>query len=182
MKILSRVPGSFLKGASLLVTGIFVSLAVIAGGGTPPSPQAIASAASDASDNLDRAQANVRSAVSDTEALATIARNVESQLQTSEELLETQLEIEQTSKEGLGLSRQLADSLAGVGAAIEGLERRLRRLSRDSDEVTESSASIRDAAVDLDDRLDRLIGRFRVVTRESRELNRKARGFEEVRP
>lgn len=182
MRMLRRIPPLFVKAASLLLTGLFVLFAVLAGGGTPPSPQAIAAAVSDAADHLDRAQTNIRSAVEDTEALAVIASNVESQLETSKQLLETQLEIEQSSKKGLELSRDLAESLAGVGDAIGGLEDELLALSVDSGRVTESSEAIELAASDLDAKLDSLIARFGVVTRESRELNRKARGFEELRP
>ena len=97
-------------------------------------------------------------------------------------MLDTQLDIEESSKEGLGLSRDLAGSIGKVSGALQDLESKLRALSEDSAEVTESSESIEAAARDLDSRLDTLIGRFEVVTRESRELNRKARGFERLRP
>jgi chromosome segregation ATPase len=182
VKRLRQVPPLFYKGLSLGLTGLFVALAIAVGGGTPPSPGAIASAASEAADNLDRAQANVRAAAGDTEVLAGIARDVESQLQSSRDMLETQLEIEESSREGLGLSRDLAAAISEVDDELQGLEEALGALSRDSAEVTESSESIESAAESLDPRLDALIGRFEVVSRESRELNRKARGFEEVRP
>jgi methyl-accepting chemotaxis protein len=179
---LERVPALVYKGLSLLLTGLFLMLAVAVGGGTPPSPGAIASAASEAADNLERAQANIRAAAEDTEVLASIAEDVDSQLQSSRRMLETQLDIEQSSKEGLAISRDLAGSIEDVAKALQGLEGKLRALSEDSAEVTGSSESIELAARNLDSRLDVLIDRFKVVTRESRELNRKARGLEGLRP
>ena len=182
MNWLRNLPPALLKGLSLLATALFVALAIVVGGGTPPSPQTIAETASDAADNLARAQENVRAAARDTEVLAGIAEDVETQLEASRTMLETQLEIEQSSREGLGLSRDLVDAIATVDSALEGLVEKQQSLAAESSAVTTSSESIEDAASDLDDRLDALMERFSVVTRESRELNRKARGFEEARP
>ena len=171
-----------LKTASALVTVALVVAAVGVGAGKPLSPARIAKLTSDAADNLRIAESNTEDAVRATEALATIEKNVQSQLATSRRLLETQLGIEESSTEGLAISRGVGDRIGAVASALEGLVGRLRDVGALSSSVTGSAEAGEAAAIDLEAALDRLISRYEVAVRESRELNKKARAFEQVRP
>jgi hypothetical protein len=166
---------------ALLIAGLLTG-AVAVGGGAPLSPAAIARAAGQAADNLDRAEANTERAAEDTEALARIARNVASQLDTSRRLLRTQLEIEATSEEGGGLSKELLRELAGLRSTLQGVEGRLRSVAGLSEKVTEEARASISAAAGLREALGVLQERFGVALKQSRKLNQKARAFDEVTP
>ena len=171
-----------LKVASALATLALVIAAVGVGAGKPLSPARIARLTSEAADNLRLAESNTEEAVRATEALVTIERNVQSQLATSRRLLETQLGIESSSKAGLEISRGVADRIGAVASSLEGLVGRLRRVAALSSSVTGSAEAGEAAAENLEAALDRLISRYEVAVRESRELNKKARAFEQVDP
>jgi hypothetical protein len=165
-----------------IVVALLLAGAVAIGGGAPLSPAAIARAAAEAADNLDKAEANTERAADDTEALARISRNVASQLETSRRLLDTQLKIEATSREGAGLSRSLLRELGDLRSALQGVEGRLRTVATLSDSVTGEARTSTAAASDLKGALEVLQARFRVALKQSRKLNQKARAFDEVTP
>lgn len=170
------------KLVSVVLTVAFAGGAIAIGAGAPVSPARIAKVAGDATRNLKEAQANIDEAVGSTEALAEIERNVSSQLATSRRLLETQLSIESTSEEGVELSRQLVDRIDAVGTELSGLVERLRDVAATSEDISGTARSSERAASELQATLDRLIARYEVAVRESRELNKKARAYEQVRP
>ncbi len=165
-----------------LVVGGLLAGAVAIGGGVPLSPAAIARSAGEAADNLDRAEANTRRAAEDSEALARITRNVSSQVDTSRRLLETQLEIEATSRAGSGLSRSLLRELAGLRSTLQSVEGRLRSVATLSNRVTAEARTSAAAAGNLREALNVLQDRFDVALRQSRKLNQKARAYDEVAP
>jgi hypothetical protein len=156
--------------------------AVAIGGGTPLSPRQIADNTRAAADNAARAAHNTGLMVSDSESLATIAANARSQYQTSQRLLETQLAMESSSRSGADRSRALHDRLRRIGAELASLLVRLRSLSEYSDDTTANTSEATVAASSLDAAVGRLAERFEQVVRESRELNRKARGYDRVSP
>jgi methyl-accepting chemotaxis protein len=170
------------KLTSVALTLGFLGAAVAIGAGAPLSPARIASVATEATDNLAIAQRNISEASEDTEALATIEENVQSQLDTSRRLLDTQLGIEESSTEGVQLSRTLAGRIGDVGSALGELVDRLRGVASVSGEITSSAEAADAAANELESTLDELIDRYEVAVDESRKLNRKARAFEELKP
>lgn len=170
------------KLASALVTVGFMSGAVAIGAGAPLSPARIARVANQATENLAVAQQNLGEAAEDTEALATIEENVQSQLNTSRRLLDVQLGIEETSKQGVELSRTLVGRIARVGNELGGLVDRLRGVASVSGEITSSAEAAETAADELESTFDELIDRYEVAVKESRKLNRKARAFAELKP
>jgi methyl-accepting chemotaxis protein len=166
---------------SVVVTVGTVVGGIAIGGGVPPSPAHLARAAGDAADNTSTARANTVMAVESTEALATIARNVYRQLETSRRMLTTQLEIERSSRTGLRHAKTLVDRIARIRTAIQDLAARLADVAALSQDATASAEASERAADDLAATLRHLGARFDVVTRESRELNRKARGYRKLR-
>ncbi len=168
--------------ACALLTAGLLAGAVAVGGGAPLSPASIARAAREAAENLDRAEANTERAAENTEAFAEINRNVGRQVATARRLLGTQLEIERTSRRGAGLSRELLARLAGLGSTLREVEGSLRSVAQLSGRVTATAQTSERAAAGLDAALDALQARFHVALRESRELNRKARAFDEAKP
>jgi chromosome segregation ATPase len=170
-----------LKIASALTTGALVVGAFAIGGGSLPRPDRLASLAGEASDNTQEAAANIKSAVEDTEALAVIARNVRVQLETSERLLATQLRIERESRAGAARSRTLTEDIERIRRVLNRLEERLLRTSRLSASTTSVAESSSASADDLERTLDTLKARFDALIEESRELNRKAEGYSELR-
>jgi hypothetical protein len=157
-----------------------VALAI--GGGVPLSPRQIAANTRDAADNAAKAADNTDRMASDTEYLATIARNARSQYETSQELLKTQLAMERSARDGIGRSRSLQDGLEGIGDELTDLLARLRTFAGRSNATTASVTDATTAATSLDATLERLLARFGRVLEESRELNRKARAYDRVRP
>ena len=118
------------KVAAALVTAALLIAAIAIGGGALPRPDRLASLASEASRNTRKAADNLAQAVDDTEALATIAANVRSQLRTSERLLETQLTIERASRDGARRSRSLGGEIDAIRKILERLRDRLEETSR----------------------------------------------------
>ena len=170
------------KLASAVTTVALLCGAVAIGAGAPLSPARIARVANQATENLAVAQRNISEAAEDTEALATIEKNVQSQLNTSRRLLDIQLGIEETSKQGVQLSGNLVDRIAGVGDALGKLVDRLQGVASVSGEITSSAEAAETAANELESTLDKLIDRYGVAVKESRKLNRKARAFAELKP
>lgn len=171
--------------SALASWGLAVALGIGAlaiGGGTPLSPRQIADNTRAAADNAARAARNTGLMVSDSESLATIAANARSQYQTSKRLLDTQLAMERSSRSGAVRSRALHDRLRRIGDELTTLLARLRSLSEYSDDTTASTSDATVAASSLDAAVGRLAARFEQVVRESRELNRKARGYDRVSP
>lgn len=152
------------------------------GGGTPLTPAELARATEGAVDNALIAANNTRRAADDTEALAQIMRNVRAQLDTSKRMLRTQLTIESASRTSVGTSRALTTRIEDIAVALADLERRLRNLARLAATSGGRARAVADAAGRLDTTLDRLRTHFDRVVDESRELNRKAKAFDEVRP
>ena len=170
-----------LKIASVALAVVFGCIAVAIGGGAPLSPAAIANATSDAARNVKVAEENTAEAARDTEDLAVIARNVKAQHATSTRMLDIQLSIEDATRDAASSARELNVALAGIGEALRRVESDLGQLS----ELASLSGSTVDAtalrAAELQQVIDLLQARFVQVTRQSRELNRKARGYQEVR-
>jgi chromosome segregation ATPase len=170
-----------LKVASVLFTVALVGIAVGLGGGSLPRPDRLASLAGEASRNTQQAARNIGRAVDDTEALATIADNVRTQLEASERLLETQLAIERASREGARRSRGLTEGIDDIQKVLARLRDRLVATSRLSEETTSVAGTSAASAAELEGALDVLRARFEELVRESRELNRKAHGYSELR-
>lgn len=168
--------------ASWLAAAALAVGAVVIGGGTPLPPREIAANTRAAAANAAEAAGNTEAMATDTESLATIAANARAQYETSKRLLETQLEMEASSRSSVRKSRALNDGLRGIGRELARLLTRLRSISSYSDTSTASTREAVSAATSLEATLQRLSERFQDVVRESRELNRKARGYDRVAP
>lgn len=169
------------KYGGLGVSALLVIWAIAIGGGLPPPPGELLSAARSAASNVAVAADNLERAERDTRALVKIARNVRSQLDSSERLLETQLEIEEMSRSSLRRSRAMSQRILGIDRAIEELGERLRQMTSLATQTGGQAEDAADAAGVLQRTLDELRKRFERLIEESRELNRKARGYEEFR-
>lgn len=171
-----------MQAASVLLTVAFVAGGVAIGGGVPRSISDLAGKTSAAADNARVAAENTERAARDTEALASIAESVKSQLDSSRRMLDTQLKIEAATDENAQRSRALTGVIKEIRAALIDLETRLTRLSRAARATGGTAESTAAAAARLDATLAALSARFEVVVAESRELNRKARAYEELSP
>lgn len=167
---------------SWVVAGALGVGAVVVGGGTPLPPREIADNTRAAAANASEAADNTDAMATDTESLATIAGNARRQYQISKRLLETQLEMEESARSSIDKSRALHEGLRGIGRELATLLTRLRSIASYSDESTTSAERSVAAATSLEATLSRLSARFEAVVRESRELNRKARGYDRVAP
>ena len=171
-----------LKVTSIVATLAFALGAVVLGGGKPLSPATMVRVAGDAAANSRIAAENTRRAAVHTEAFTTIAENVRSQLNTSEHMLQTQLELEASSRSSVKRSLGLARSLDQIESSLRSLRTRLSAIASLSADTVVDGEAAADAADDLDSVLETLRERFEQVMDESRELNRKARGYERARP
>jgi chromosome segregation ATPase len=169
------------KIASATITAVLALGAVLIGGGTPLSPKEIADATSTAARNSKVAAENTARAVEATRALEEIARNVRAQRGFSEQLLEVQLGLEASSRHGADSAVELEDEIVAIGQELAQLEAAVRRMSDASSDAEEQVDTLADSAIDLDGALAHLEARFEKVVKESRELARKARGFEKLR-
>ncbi|HYI46229.1 MAG TPA: hypothetical protein VE174_12300 [Actinomycetota bacterium] len=169
------------KAISLALSGAILVLALSVGGGVPLSPARIADATSRAAENSAVAARNTERAANDTEALATIARNVRSQVETSRKLLETQTGLHNSSKLGAARSEEIANGIASIQRALNGLRTKIQGLTRSSSQAAGFAERSSDAAEGLAITLRALRDRFDTVVKESRKLNRKARGYSELR-
>ena len=166
--------------SGVLTAALFIG-AVVQGGGKPLSPAEIARATRRAADNARQAAENTKGAADDTAALATIARNVQSQLDTSRKMLTTQLRLEASSRRGASRSSELQAGIRSIERIISALERRLIAVT----DIAENTAVHGEAAAGAAQGLDRVLrildAKFDEVVEQSRELNRKARGFSRLR-
>jgi hypothetical protein len=170
-----------LKIVSGLLTGALALGAVVQGGGKPLSPAEIARATTRAADNAAQAANNTKSAAGDTEALATIARNVQSQLDTSRRMVATQLRLEASARRGARQSAAVQTGIAEIHRIISALLRRLTTMTAVAEHTADQGEAAADAARALDHMLSVLEAKFDEVIVQSRELNRKARGFSKLR-
>jgi hypothetical protein len=169
------------KVAGALASAALVTAAVAIGGGVPLAPEEVADATARAADNARIAATHTERAARYTEALAAIARNVRSQVETSRRLLATQLRLEESARDSGHRSADLQRGLADVRSLLARFETKLGALTRLSSTTTSDSEASARAASHLLSTLRALERRFQVVTRQSRELNRKARGYDEIR-
>jgi uncharacterized protein YgfB (UPF0149 family) len=168
------------KIISAALTAVFVAGAFLIGGGTPLSPKEIADATSKAANNAKEAADNTAQAERSTRALAEIAEDVRSQLESSEKLLQIQLGLEDSSRVGADRAEALERDIAAIGRALANLQRAGEALSSASGEAGSQVETLAGSATDLEDEIAALGRRFGRVVKESRELNRKARGFERL--
>ena len=170
-----------LRLVAVVVSAALFGGALAIGGGVPLSPGQIAAATRSAADNSRAAAANTELAARDTRALATIARNVGSQVRSSRLLLETQTRLHESSREGVERAKLIARGIARVRQALDAMRRRIAVLTSFSEDAATAAADSSSAADRLARTLRALRARFDEVVRQSRRLNRKARGFDEAR-
>jgi hypothetical protein len=171
---------------ALKVLSIAISLAAIAGAvvvsdRAPLTPAHLVRTTRDARINLDRAEENTDETVESTEGFALIAHNVRSQVQSSETLLRIQRGLERSSVETAATSIELRKALAGLARDFSRAAAPLDRVNRLAQETAAAGVASAGAAERLFGALLGLRARFDKVLKESRELNRKARGFAELR-
>lgn len=166
---------------SIAVTVLGLAGGLVVGGGLPPSPATLAREAGQAADNARIAQDNLAKAERDTRALAEIARHVLEQVEASRRLLATQLDIEASSRSSAALSEQLEDNIASIHRSIRRVAVRLTSLSRAAATSGAQAEGSADAAARLEARLTDLKRLFDELIEQSRELDRKARGYEQLR-
>ena len=169
------------KIVSAFITVVFVGGAIAIGGGHPISPARIAATTSEAARNAAEAEANTARAAKSTRALATIAENVDSQVESSRRLLEVQLRLEENSRVGAKRSRDLQDGIAQISRALASLRDDIAALTDLSEQTVSNGEDAAAAGTAIEDRLSALQARFEEVIEQSRRLNRKARGYQEVR-
>lgn len=170
-----------LKIASMVVTAGALAGAVAIGGGVPLSPAEIADATEMAAANSKTAVRNTSEAERDTRALATIARNVDRQLATSRRMLDIQLQIEATSESMNSRTVDLAGAIEAIEEELSALERDVAALANLAGRTAGYADDSVAAARTLRETLAVLMERFDEVVAESRELNRKARGYQKLR-
>jgi hypothetical protein len=169
-----------LKWLSAACTTVAVVAGLAIGGGLPPPPATLAREARAAQRNAAIAARNIARAESDTQALTTIAENVVRQVAASRRLLETQLEIEDASRSSARSTGLVRRRIGSLHDAIRSLGDRLEALSGDTEETGDQAGAAAGAARRLEATLRNLRARFDRLIEESRELNRKARGFQEL--
>lgn len=170
-----------LKAASVAVTLVTLGGALSIGGGIPLSPARIAAATNEAAENSAAAADNTDRAAESTRALATISRNVQSQVDTSRLLLETQTKLKASSQRGAARSKDIARGVSDIRKALDALARRVEKLTEFSGGAASTAQRSAGAAGRLAGTLRALRLRFDEVVKQSRRLNRKARGYEEAR-
>ena len=168
----------------IVSVGITVALgigAVLIGGGTPLSPAKIADATRRAADNSKAAAVNTDRAARDTRALATIMDNVRSQVDASKRLLSIQTRLHESSRMGAARSKEIASGIGAIERSLDKLGAKLRGLTTFSRRAAAYARRSSGAADSLASTLKSLRLRFDEVVKQSRRLNRKARGYSEVR-
>lgn len=170
------------KVISIAATLVFALGAGALGGGEPLSPVTMVRVTRDAAANSRIAAENTHRAAADTKAFQTIAENVRSQLNTSRHMLTTQLDLESSSRSSVRRSIDLARSLEQMERSLQALRRRLAAIASLSEDTVVDGQAAAEAGAALDSVLKTLRHRFEEVMDESRELNRKARGYERARP
>ena len=164
--------------------GITVALgigAIFIGGGTPLTPGKVAEATRRAADNSNAAAANTDRAARDTRALATIMHNVQSQVDASKRLLSIQTRLHDSSRMGAARSKEIASGIEAIQTSLAKLGAKLRGLTTFSRRAAAYARRSSGAADSLASTLKSLRQRFDSVVKQSRRLNRKARGYSELR-
>ncbi|MDX6587627.1 MAG: hypothetical protein QOI31_2100 [Solirubrobacterales bacterium] len=169
-----------LKALSLLVTVACLVGAFALGGEKPLSPAVLARHTNEARKNLAEAVDNAELTARRTAAFGDIARNVKRQLDSSRRLLAIQLELEDSSRAGSKATEVINDRLASLAGTLDSLRDLIQSLGGLSQRLGDVASNTVSGASDLTGRLDALHARFQRVIEESRELNRKARGFEKA--
>lgn len=164
-----------------VVTVAGVLGAITVWNGAPIGPTTIARHTQDAERNSSAAVANLAEARSSTEALRDISENVRVQLETSRTMLNTQLRIESSTRRGGGYARTIAKQIESIDELLARLRQGLAALGRLSLDATTSAEDSAAAAGALKATLDSLQEAYDQVIEESRELNRKSRGYAELR-
>lgn len=177
MEINARVINAF--SAAVTLTGVVGAAAVWTG--APLAPATIARHAQDAARNSSEAVLNLTEAEISTDALHDIAENVRVQLETSRRMLDTQLQIESSTRRGGGYARAIAERIRSINRVLARLKDGLAVLGMLSLEATLSAEDAAAAAGMLGATLDVLQDAYDQVIDESRELNRKSRGYAELR-
>lgn len=165
---------------SAVLTSLLLVGAVVIGGGTPLSPGKIADATSMAARNAEAAAENTARAERSTRALAEIAEHVRSQLDSSRKLLEIQLGLEDSSRDGAERAKLLERDIAAIGSELFALQRAAEALSDASGDAGGQVDALAGSATDLEQEIAALGRRFDEVVEQSRELNRKARSFDRL--
>lgn len=163
------------KVLSALITAAFLVGAVQVGGDVPRTPAELARTTTAARQNLDRAVHHTDASIERTAAFAAIARNVRSQLRSSRELLEIQLELEASSERTGRASRAARAELMRLRDVFERLVGRLDGVADVSQRAGRAGEISAEAGERLLERLTELKARFRKVVAQSKRLNRKAR-------
>ena len=166
---------------SVALTAAFLAGAIAIGGGVPPSPAQIARSTGRAADNAATAVDNTESAIRDTRALERIAAAVRAQVDASRRMLDIQLGIEESTRRGAEETSGLQKKLASVTASLQRLRDQLADLGDFSADTARSSEASVVAATELDRAVGVLKARFDEVVRQSRRLDRKARGYRNLR-
>lgn len=172
------IPG---RAISISLSVICLAGAILMAEGAPRSPQELARHAREAARNVAEARTNIEGAARDTEALARVVENIAVQVETSRRLLRTQLSIEDGSRDTAADGRRLAVRTDELASELETISVRLGRLSRLARGGVESSEDAAGRAARLEDAIGSLDRSFRRLIRQSRELNRKARGYRRLR-
>lgn len=170
-----------LKIASVVTSILFAMGAVAIGGGHPLSPARIAESTSAAARNAATAEENTARAAASTRSLLAIAQNVDRQVRSSRQLLETQLQLESSSRRGAERSLDLRGGIEDVRRGLASLRRDIAVLTRLSKRTVSSGRAAAAAGTEIESTLVVLQRRFEEVVRQSRRLNEKARGFQETR-
>ncbi len=170
-----------LKIASAVATTALAGTAIVIGGGHPVSPAQIARTTSEAARNAEEAERNTSRAAESTRALVTIAENVASQVQSSRRLLEIQLRLERSAREGAARSEDLHAGIDDIRRALLSVRADIRSLTDLSGNTVTSAERSAAAGTMIEGRLRALEARFKEVIKQSRRLNRKARGYDEAR-
>ena len=169
-----------IKIAAIAITLVLIGVAVAIGGGAPLSPAKVASALEDAAHNVRAAEENTAKAAASTRALITIARNVDSQVRSSRRLLETQLRLEGSARHGARRTNDLRAGIDGITAALIEVKHHLQELAGLSPATVSAGERSASRGESVGSALAKLRSIFRKVVHESRELNRKARGYQRL--
>jgi hypothetical protein len=170
-----------IKIGSAVLSVALLGAAVAIGGRAPLSPAKVADALQSAARNVTEAEANTAAAARSTRALATIARNVDSQVQSSRRMLGIQLRLERSSRRGASRAADLGRGIDGITDALLRVRRHLETLAGLSSTTVAAGERSAAAGDDVDSSLATLRALFQEVIHESRELNRKARGYQRLR-
>jgi hypothetical protein len=170
-----------LKLVAIVVSVAALAGAVIVSDEAPLPPAKLLRSTRDARQNLERAEANTEESAENTEGFALIAANVRSQVNSSETLLRIQRGLEQSSVESGRTAFELRKALAALARGFRRASSPLGRINELAERTSATGATSVRAAEGLMRELFGLRLRFDKVVKESRELNRKARGYAELR-